>query len=96
MHIAKRITAIAGPIEILVSRTVVALTAGSDLQFNPRGERQLKGVPGTWAIFAAKSLNCLPRHICRSALADSHPIGHDALAGPDELRRPLGFGRCLI
>ena len=57
MHIAKRITAIAGPIEILVSRTVVALTAGSDLQFNPRGERQLKGVPGTWAIFAAKSLN---------------------------------------
>jgi len=44
---------LAEPGEILVSRTVVDLTAGSGLQFEPRGEHQLKGVPGTWPTFAA-------------------------------------------
>ena len=53
VHIASRVSALASPGEILTSRTVVDLTAGSGLQFEPRGERQLKGVPGTWAIYAA-------------------------------------------
>jgi class 3 adenylate cyclase len=55
VHTASRIADLAGPNEILVSRTVLDLTAGSDLQFEPRGEHQLKGVPGTWPIFAAHS-----------------------------------------
>jgi class 3 adenylate cyclase len=55
VHTANRISALAEPSEILVSRTVVDLTAGSGLQFEPRGEHQLKGVPGTWPIFAAAS-----------------------------------------
>jgi class 3 adenylate cyclase len=54
VHTASRIADLAGPNEILVSRTVVDLTAGSGLQFEPRGEHQLKGVPGTWATFAAQ------------------------------------------
>jgi class 3 adenylate cyclase len=54
VHIAKRIADLADPNEILVSRTVVDLTAGSDLQFEARGERQLKGVPGTMPIFNAR------------------------------------------
>jgi class 3 adenylate cyclase len=53
VHNANRISALAEPSEILVSRTVVDLTAGSGLQFEARGEHQLKGVPGTWATFAA-------------------------------------------
>jgi class 3 adenylate cyclase len=53
VHIASRIADCAEPNEILVSRTVVDLTAGSDLAFEPRGEHQLKGVPGTWPVFAA-------------------------------------------
>ena len=53
VHIANRIATIAAPNEILVSPTVVDLTAGASLQFEPRGEHQLKGVPGAWAIFAA-------------------------------------------
>jgi class 3 adenylate cyclase len=52
VHIAGRIAALADPNEILVTRTVVDLTGGSGLQFVPRGERQLKGVPGTWPTFA--------------------------------------------
>jgi class 3 adenylate cyclase len=53
VHIANRISGLAEPSEILVSRTVVDLTAGSGLEFRPRGEHQLKGVPGTWPTFAA-------------------------------------------
>jgi len=54
VHIASRIAALASPNEILVSRTVVDLTAGSGLQFEPSGEHQLKGVPGTWHTFTAQ------------------------------------------
>jgi class 3 adenylate cyclase len=53
VHIASRVAALAGPGEILVSRTVVDLTAGSGITFESRGDHQLKGVPGTWPIFAA-------------------------------------------
>jgi class 3 adenylate cyclase len=53
VHIASRIAALADANEILVSRTVVDLTAGSGLQFEPRGEHELKGVPGGWLTFAA-------------------------------------------
>jgi class 3 adenylate cyclase/pimeloyl-ACP methyl ester carboxylesterase len=53
VHIGQRISALADPNEILVSRTVVDITAGSGLDFAPRGEHQLKGVPGTWPTFAA-------------------------------------------
>src|SRR5215831_13969864 len=53
VHTANRISSLADPSEILVSRTVVDLTAGSGLQFEPRGEHQLKGVPGNWPTFAA-------------------------------------------
>jgi class 3 adenylate cyclase len=57
VHIAARVAALACPGEVLVSRTVVDLTAGSGLQFEPRGEHQLKGVPGTWPTFAAMPSN---------------------------------------
>jgi class 3 adenylate cyclase len=55
VHIASRIIALAESNEILASRTVIDLTAGSDLEFEPRGEHELKGVPGTWPLFAVKS-----------------------------------------
>jgi class 3 adenylate cyclase len=54
VHIASRVSALAAPKEILVSRTVVDLTAGSGIAYDDRGEQELKGVPGTWAIFTAQ------------------------------------------
>jgi class 3 adenylate cyclase len=54
VHTANRIAALADPSQILVSRTVVDLTAGSGLQFEPRGERELKGVPGSWPTFGVR------------------------------------------
>jgi class 3 adenylate cyclase len=52
VHIAARVMALAGPNEVLVSRTVPDLVAGSGLAFEDRGEHDLKGVPGTWRVFA--------------------------------------------
>jgi class 3 adenylate cyclase len=53
VHIAARVGALAGPGEVLVSRTVVDLVAGSGMVFDDRGEHVLKGVPGDWRLFAA-------------------------------------------
>jgi class 3 adenylate cyclase len=52
VHIAARIGSIAEPSEILVSGTVKDLVIGSDIDFTDRGERELKGIPGTWKLFA--------------------------------------------
>jgi class 3 adenylate cyclase len=55
VHIGQRVSALAGPGEVLVSRTVADLVAGSGLEFDERGEYELKGVPGKWAVFALRS-----------------------------------------
>jgi class 3 adenylate cyclase/pimeloyl-ACP methyl ester carboxylesterase len=53
VHIGARVAALAGPDEVYVSSTVKDLLAGSGLDFEDRGERELKGVPGTWRVYAA-------------------------------------------
>jgi len=55
VHIAARIMAEAGPGEVVVSRTVRDLVAGSDRQLEDRGTHQLKGVAGDWQLFAVPS-----------------------------------------
>jgi class 3 adenylate cyclase/esterase/lipase len=55
VHIAARVVDLGGPNEILVSRTVTDLVAGSSIEFVDRGEHELKGVPGSWQLFAVKS-----------------------------------------
>jgi class 3 adenylate cyclase len=52
VHIGARVGASAGPGEVLVSGTVKDLVVGSGLAFEDRGERELKGVPGRWRLFA--------------------------------------------
>jgi class 3 adenylate cyclase/pimeloyl-ACP methyl ester carboxylesterase len=52
VNIGARVGAIAGPGEVLVSSTVKDLTVGADLAFAERGEHYLKGVPGSWRLFA--------------------------------------------
>jgi class 3 adenylate cyclase len=55
VHIAARVSALAGPAEVLVSRTVKDLVVGSGIEFEPRGPHQLKGVPGEWELFGLAS-----------------------------------------
>jgi class 3 adenylate cyclase/pimeloyl-ACP methyl ester carboxylesterase len=52
VHIAARVSALAGPGEVLISRTVVDLVAGSNLKFTDRGPHVLKGIQGEWQLFA--------------------------------------------
>lgn len=52
VHIAARVSALAGPSEVLVSRTVRDLVAGSGIEFKGRGAYTLKGVPDEWEIYA--------------------------------------------
>ncbi|GAA4290143.1 adenylate/guanylate cyclase domain-containing protein [Mycobacterium paraffinicum] len=54
VHIAARVAAAAAAGEVLVSRTVVDLVAGSGLGFAARGEHTLKGVAGEWQLFAVE------------------------------------------
>jgi class 3 adenylate cyclase len=51
VHLAQRISALAYPGEVLVSRTVTDLV-GSGIRFEDRGEQGLKGITGTWQLYA--------------------------------------------
>lgn len=51
VHTGSRVAAEAQPNEILVTRTVVDLVAGSGIRFKDRGIRTLKGIPGEWRLF---------------------------------------------
>ena len=51
VHIGQRISSLAGPGDVLVSRTVTDLVAGSGLNFRDWGEHELKGVPGSWQLY---------------------------------------------
>lgn len=52
VHIGARVAAAAATGEVLVSSTVRDLVAGSGLEFEDRGVRELKGVPGEWRLYA--------------------------------------------
>ena len=52
VHLAQRVQSIARPGEVLVSRTVVDLVVGSDLQFEDRGQQEVRGMSGMWRLFA--------------------------------------------
>jgi pimeloyl-ACP methyl ester carboxylesterase len=52
VHTGARVAANAQPGEVLVSSTVKDLVAGSGLDFEDRGEHELKGIPGEWRLYA--------------------------------------------
>ncbi len=55
VHIASRVAGQAGASQVLVSRTVKDLVAGSGFDFVDRGERQLKGVEDAWQLFEVRN-----------------------------------------
>ena len=50
VHIAARVSGLAGPGEVLVSRTVKDLVVGSGISFLDRGSHTLKGVSDSWQL----------------------------------------------
>jgi class 3 adenylate cyclase len=51
VHLASRVQGVAAPGEIVVSSTVVDLTIGSDLRFEPRATEDLKGFDRDFSLF---------------------------------------------
>jgi class 3 adenylate cyclase len=54
VHIAARICALGGADEVMTTGTVRDLVIGSMLAFEPRGQHELRGVPGEWPVFGAR------------------------------------------
>ena len=52
VHLAARVASIASPGEVLVSRTVADLIAGSEVKLTDRGEQELKGISERWRLFS--------------------------------------------
>jgi class 3 adenylate cyclase len=52
VHIGARVASLASTDEVLVTSTVKELVIGSGIEFEDRGSRTLKGVPGRWRLFA--------------------------------------------
>jgi class 3 adenylate cyclase len=55
VHIGARVASLARPSEVLVSRTVKDLVAGSGIGFDERGSQELKGVRGLWELYAVEA-----------------------------------------
>ena len=55
VHIAARVLGSADVGQIVVTTTVRDLVTGTDLAFRPLGEATLRGVPGQWALFEART-----------------------------------------
>jgi class 3 adenylate cyclase len=55
VHIAARISSLAGAGEVLISSTVRDLIVGADQTLTERGEHQLRGIPTEWRLFAIQT-----------------------------------------
>jgi adenylate/guanylate cyclase family protein len=80
VHIGARVASKAAAGEVLVSSTVKDLTAGSDTRFEDRGIQQLKGVDGSWRLFAVQP----------AAERESAPATPAARAASEQGRRKIG------
>jgi class 3 adenylate cyclase len=75
VHIGARVAALAGPSEILVSQTVADLVAGSGVRFEARGAHELKGVPGSWPLYAVLSASSRASRPSERELTDLEVAG---------------------
>ncbi len=69
VHIGARVSATADAGEVVVSSTVKDLSVGSGIQFSDRGERELKGVPGSWRLYLAGDEGKTPADDADTAVA---------------------------
>jgi class 3 adenylate cyclase len=81
VHIGARVADWAGPGEVLASGTVKDLVFGC-IEFEARGSRTLKGVPGEWRLSAAAPGGSRAVLLLLSApTASATPVGQGALPG---------------
>jgi class 3 adenylate cyclase/streptogramin lyase len=88
-HIGARIMSLAGPAEVLVSSTVCDLVVGSGLAFEDFSVHELKGVPGTWQLFALTAVDGEPAATTLAAAAAAQRLS--AIQPPAVSRRRRGL-----
>jgi class 3 adenylate cyclase len=54
---AARVSAVAGPAQVLATDTIVHMVTGSGFDFTDLGSRELKGVPGRWELFSLDAVD---------------------------------------
>jgi class 3 adenylate cyclase len=84
VHIGARVTALAGPAEIMVTSTVRELVAGSGAVFDDAGEHELKGVEGLWHAHLLRSIDVVVPPPLAPEVAAERIAG---LAAPQRRRR---------
>jgi class 3 adenylate cyclase len=84
VHIGSRVMALAGPAEVLVTGTVRDLVVGSGMSFEERGAHELKGLPGTWAVYGLLEVDNEP---IPAPLSPSEALVRLAAVEPDLRRR---------
>jgi hypothetical protein len=89
--------AMAMPNEVLVSRAVYDLVAGSGLAFVERGEHTLKGVPGSWHLYALAGAEQPPMLPAERSLETSldRAVLSTARTAPRAMRAVLRVGNAL-
>lgn len=98
VHIGARVGAAADPGQVLVSRTVRDLVAGSGLTFESRGEHQLKGVSGTWELFAVTHAGEQPEDLPQEASMKTpmdRMVLQTARTAPAFVRAALRLGNAI-
>jgi hypothetical protein len=85
-HIGARVTAAAGPAELLATSTVRDLVVGGDVSFEPVGETELKGVPGRWALHRVTAVG--GREIAKPLATDEAARRRAAPTSSVKRRRP--------
>ena len=57
VHTAARVQALAEPGEVVVTEPVMSMSFGSGLEFMPRGEEELRGLPGRWRLWSLAAVS---------------------------------------
>ncbi|GAC1437813.1 MAG: adenylate/guanylate cyclase domain-containing protein [Solirubrobacteraceae bacterium] len=96
VHIGARVAARAGPGEVMVSRTVKDLLVGSGVGFIDRGEHELKGVPGSWLLYAVGEQAQSPGHPLDAPAAHMRASDRIAVQLARRAPRAVRFGARLV
>jgi streptogramin lyase len=96
VHIGARVMSLAGAAEILVTSTVKDLVTGSGIGFEDLSAHELKGVPGTWQIFAVRRFGSAPAPRPLTGAEAAERLAAVQVPSAVRRRRPLIIGAAAV
>ena len=83
--VASRIMSLGGAGDVLISSTAAELTRGAGFELDDRGQHELKGVEGSWRVFAVTAIDGVPRSVALSG--EEAKARRDDVTAEDPSRR---------